>query len=77
MKIINHQDINNLKYDIRKRILYSLYCTLIMPNVNYGIKVWGNIYHSYIDKIFKLQNGQCELSQKVTKKPLHFIISKF
>ena len=35
--------------------MHSLYCTLILPYVNYSIIVWGNTYHSYMDKIFKLQ----------------------
>ena len=35
--------------------MHSLYCTLILPYVNYSIIVWGNTYHSYIEKIFKLQ----------------------
>ena len=35
--------------------MYSLYCTLILPYVNYSVLVWGNTYQSYMDKIFKLQ----------------------
>ena len=47
--------LNKLKCYIPKRVLHSLYCTLILPYVNYSIIVWGNTYHSYMDKIFKLQ----------------------
>ena len=47
--------LNKLKCYFPKRVLHSLYCTLILPNVNNGIIVWGNTYHSYMDKISKLQ----------------------
>ena len=47
--------LNKLKCYIPKRVLHSSYCTLILPYVNYSIIVWGNTYHSYMDKIFKLQ----------------------
>jgi hypothetical protein len=47
--------INKLKDFLPERILYSLYCTLILPYINYSIQVWGNTYRSYLDKIFKLQ----------------------
>ena len=37
-------------------ILYSLYCTLVLPYINYhGILILGNTYKVYLDKIFKLQ----------------------
>lgn len=44
-----------LKHFVPERILYSLYCTLIMPYINYGILIWGNTCKSYLDKILKLQ----------------------
>ena len=47
--------LNKLKCYIPKRVLNSLYCTLILAYVNYSTIVWGNTYHSYMDKIFKLQ----------------------
>ena len=47
--------INKLKYSVPKRVLYTLYCTLVLPYVNYNILVWGNTCHSYLDKILKLQ----------------------
>ena len=36
-------------------ILRTLYCTLILPYINYGIVIWGRTYKSYLDKIIKLQ----------------------
>ena len=47
--------LNKLKCCIPKRVVHSLYCTLILPYVNYSIIVWENTYHSYMDKISKLQ----------------------
>jgi hypothetical protein len=44
-----------LKHFVPERILYSLYCTLIMPYINYGILIWGNTNKLYLDKILKLQ----------------------
>jgi len=46
---------NKLKHYIPERILHSLYCSLVMPYINYGILVWGNAYKTYVQKIFKLQ----------------------
>ena len=36
--------INKLKHYLPGRILYSLYCSLVMPYINYGVLVWGNAY---------------------------------
>ncbi len=47
--------INKLKHFVPERVLYSLYCTLILPYINYGIVVWGSTSKIYSDKIFKLQ----------------------
>jgi len=47
--------INKLKQFIPERILYSLYCSLVLPYINYGILVWGNTYKTYLEKILKLQ----------------------
>ena len=33
--------INKLKFIIPERILHTLYCTLVLPNINYGILIWG------------------------------------
>ena len=36
-------------------LLLLLYCTLVVPYINYGILIWGNTCKTYLDKIFKLQ----------------------
>ena len=33
---------NKLKHSIQNCILRTLYCTLILPYINYGILIWGN-----------------------------------
>ena len=47
--------INKLKFFIPERILRTLYCTLVLPYVNYGILIWGQSCKTYLDKIHKLQ----------------------
>ena len=47
--------INKLKHFVPSRILYTLYCTLVLPYLNYGILVWGNACKTYLDKLVKLQ----------------------
>ena len=46
---------NKLKFSIPTRILHTLYCTWILPYINYGILIWGNTCKLYIDKLVKLQ----------------------
>ena len=36
-------------------ILHTLYCTLILPYLNYCILIWGNSCKTYMDKLVKLQ----------------------
>ena len=33
--------INKLKFIIPECILHTLYCTLVLPYINYGILIWG------------------------------------
>ena len=47
--------LTKLKHFIPENILYSLYSTLILPYINYGVLIWGNTSKIYLDKIFKLQ----------------------
>ena len=47
--------VNKLKHFVPEKVMFSLYCTLILPHVNYCILVWGNAAKKYLNKIFKLQ----------------------
>ena len=47
--------IDKLKFFIPERILRTLYCTLVLPYINYGILIWGKACKTYLEKIHKLQ----------------------
>ena len=47
--------INKLKHFVPEGVLYSLYCTLILPYINYSIIAWGSSNKSNLDRIMKLQ----------------------
>ena len=47
--------IYKLKHFVPEGVLYSLYCTLILPYINYGIIAWGSSNKSNLDRIMKLQ----------------------
>ena len=47
--------LTKLKHFVPENILHSLYCSLILPYINYGVLIWGNTCKIYLDKIFKLQ----------------------
>ena len=34
--------LTKMKHYVPGYILYSLYCTLVLPYINYGILIWGN-----------------------------------
>ena len=46
---------NKLKHFIPDCILYTLYCTLVLPYLNYGIVIWGKNCKTYLEKLLKLQ----------------------
>ena len=45
---------NKLKFFVPEQILHTLYCTLVLPYVNYGILIWGQACKTYLEKIHKL-----------------------
>jgi hypothetical protein len=47
--------LNKLKYFLPKKSLYQLYCSLVLPYINYGILIWGNANKVYVNKVFRLQ----------------------
>ena len=46
---------NKLKHFVPTRIFHVLYCTLVLPYLNYCILIWGDTFKSYLDKLIKLQ----------------------
>ena len=46
---------NRVKHVLTSSALYSLYCTLVIPYLNYCCEVWGNNYKTRIQSLFILQ----------------------
>ena len=46
---------NRLKYYLPSSALLTLYSSMILPYLNYGILAWGNTYQTLLDKLFLLQ----------------------
>jgi len=47
--------LNKVKHYLPKYTLYQLYCTLVLPYLNYGILLWGNANNECLNKLFRLQ----------------------
>lgn len=45
--------------------LFIVYCTLTLPYMSYGVKVWGNTYKTNIDVLFKLQRRAIRILHNV------------
>jgi len=56
--------LNKLKHFVPERVLFSLYCTLVLPYINYGILAWGNTCKRNLDRIFKLQKKALRIISK-------------
>jgi hypothetical protein len=44
-----------LKYVLNQRAMYILYCTLILPYINYCCEVWGNTCQSRLTRLIMIQ----------------------
>ena len=40
---------------LNKKALYTLYCSLILPYLNYACEIWGNTYTSRLQPLVNLQ----------------------
>ena len=47
--------LNKVKLFLPNSAMYQLYCTLVLPYMNYGLLLWGNVNKFYMNKIFRLQ----------------------
>ena len=47
--------INKIKHCIDAKAKRTLYCSLVLPYINYCNVVWACTYHSKLDKMYKLQ----------------------
>ena len=55
--------------------LQTLYCSLILPYLNYGVVLWGNNYQSSLNRTIKLQKRVIRITAKADHK--HSILSLF
>ena len=67
---------NRVKHVLTSSALYSLYCTLVMPYLNYCCEVWGNNYKTRIQSLFILQKRAIRIclntNYKCHTKPLFY-----
>jgi hypothetical protein len=47
--------LNKVKRFLPDQALYKLYCSLILPYLNYGMLLWGNANKTCLEKVHKLQ----------------------
>jgi hypothetical protein len=57
--------INKIKCFIDAKTRKNLYCTLVLPYINYGNVVWASTYHSKLNKVFKLQKRMVRIIANV------------
>ena len=58
--------LTKLKHFVPENILYSLYYTLILPYINYGVLIWGNTCKTYLERYLNSKNGLSEQYQIAT-----------
>ncbi len=47
--------LSKVKHFLPSTTMKQLYCTLVLPYLNYGLLLWGNVTNEYMNKVFKLQ----------------------
>jgi len=47
--------LNKVKSFLPNKSLHQLYCSLVLPYINYGILLWGNANKECLNKVFRLQ----------------------
>ena len=47
--------LNKVKLFLPNSTMYQLYCILVLPYLNYGLLLWGNVNKFYMNKVFRLQ----------------------
>ena len=55
---------NRVKHSLINSALYSLYCTLILPYLNYCCGMWGNTYKSRIHPLYIMQKRAIRICGK-------------
>ena len=57
-----------------EQALHKLYCTLILPYLNYGLLLWGNGNKTCLDTVYKLQKGAF---RSISKFPVSSAYKRF
>ena len=57
--------INKVKYYITSRTRRTLYCSLVLPSLQYRNMVWAQTYPTNLDKILKLQKRDVRIIANV------------
>ena len=50
-----------VKAKLNKSALYTLYCALVLPYLDYCCEIWGNTFKTKLNKVTKLQKRRSEL----------------
>ena len=53
--------LNRLKHVVNSSAMYSLYCTIILPHLNYCSEIWGNTYNETIKPLSVMQKKAVRL----------------
>lgn len=70
--------INKLKNFLPEDALYSLYCTLILPYLNYGIMAWGSACVTYLSKLYRVQKKSLRIiSNSYYRAETHPLLLRF
>ena len=57
--------IYKVKYLLNSEYLYTLYCSLVLPYLNYACEIWGNNYESRLNGIIILQKKDYSQCSKI------------
>ena len=55
-----------VKYLLDRSALYTLYCSLVLPYLNYCCPIWGNIYMATIKNVIILQKKAVRIIDQVS-----------
>ena len=57
-----------MKSKLDTKSLHMIYCSLILPYIDYGCEIWGNTYNTRLEKLFLLQKKQSEIIEGLQYK---------
>ena len=54
-----------MKHILNNHCMHTLYCTLILPYLNYACEIWGNTFETRLNKVVILQKRAIRLVENV------------